>query len=266
MPTSSEPRLNAIIVDDEERSRNTLQSLLATYCPAVTVLAQASSVSSAQQLLETEQPDVIFLDIQMPGGSGFELLESIQSRDFLVVFVTAHNKYAIRAIKASAIDYLLKPIDVDELQETVEKLLRLRQEKQTSPALNGIYREGLMEIVHTLRGDSKPKKIVLPTNEGLIVEVLASIIRLQSDNYYTTVVRANQKDLLLSKPIKEFESTLDEEQFVRVHNSHIINMDHLVRFDKREGGFVVMSDGSIVPVSRRRHQLLLEHLNRFSTL
>lgn len=262
----SETRLSAIIVDDEERSRNTLQSLLATYCPQVTVLAQAGSVRSAEQLLETAQPDVLFLDIQMPGGSGFELLESIREREFLVVFVTAHNKYAIKAIKASAIDYLLKPVDVDELRETVERLIRLRREKTASPALSGVYREGLTEILHRLRENSKPRKIVLPTGEGLVVEELKSIIRMQSDNSYTTVVRADRKELLLSKPIREFEATLDEEQFVRVHNSHIINLDHLLRFDKRDGGIAVMSDGSAVPVSRRRHQILIDLLNRFSTL
>lgn len=266
MQTPSEPRFSAIIVDDEERSRNTLQSLLATYCPQVTVLAQAGSASSAEQLLETEHPDVLFLDIQMPGGSGFELLESVRERDFLVVFVTAHNKYAIKAIKASAIDYLLKPIDVDELRDTVERLIRLRRERNASPTLSGIYREGLAEILSRLHENSRPRKIVLPTSEGLVVEELTAIIRIQADNSYTTVVRANRKELLLSKPIKEFEATLDEEQFVRVHNSHIINLDHLLRFDKREGGVAVMSDGSAVPVSRRRHQLLIDLLNRFSTL
>jgi len=133
MDIPSEPRLRTVIVDDEERSRNTLQSLLATYCPEVAVLAQADSADSAEQLLATERPDVLFLDIQMPGGSGFELLERIRDRDFPVVFVTAHDKYAIRAIRASAIDYLLKPLDIDELRETVRKLVRLRKERFASP-------------------------------------------------------------------------------------------------------------------------------------
>ena len=265
MAITTQP-LTALLVDDEERSRSTLQSLLTTYCPSITVVAQANSVESAKKALTTHQPDIVFLDIQMPGGLGFDLLESIQNRDFSVVFVTAHDKYGIKAVKANAIDYLLKPIDVDELRETVDKLMKLHQERKGNTKVSDIYRQALIEVTQSFQEQRGSEKIVLPTNDGLIIENLSSIIRIESDNCYTTVVRANQKNIVLSKTIKKFEEILDEKRFVRLHNSHIINIEHLLKFDRRDGGFVVMSDRSTVPVSRRRHQLLLTRLEQFHTV
>lgn len=259
---STRPRhtLTSVIVDDEKYSRGNLAFLLQTYCPEIQVVAEAPSVETAMKVIGDTHPDVVFLDIQMPKASGFDLLESIEDRDFLVVFVTAHDDYGVKAIKASAVDYLLKPVSIQELREAVDKLLALHDKRIHSPDSTDIYQEALAELVSSLRGSSFPQKIVLPTSEGLIVEELGNIIRLESDNYYTTIIRQGAPNIFLAKTLKEFEVALEERQFVRVHNSHIINMTYLQKFDKRDGGYVVMADGSKIPVSRRRQGLLLEKL------
>lgn len=257
----SRPLLTSVIVDDEQQSRGNLAFLLQTYCPEIEVIAEAPTVETAMRVIKDRRPDVLFLDIEMRKESGFDLLESIEGRDFLVVFVTAHNNYGVKAIKASAVDYLLKPVSIDELREAVDRLLALHHRRELAPDSTDIYQEALAELVNSLRGGSFPQKIVLPTSEGLIVEELGNIIRLESDNYYTTIIRHGAPNIFLAKTLKEFELALEERMFVRVHNSHIINMAYLQKFDKRDGGYVVMADGSKIPVSRRRQGLLLEKLN-----
>lgn len=257
--------LTALVVDDEDHSRRNLLSYLQTYCPEVEVVAEASSALAAKQLIEEQQPDALFLDIHMPHESGFDLLSDLANPDLLVVFVTGHDSYGVQAIKASAVDYLLKPVSIQELKRAVEKLLRLYYERnQGHTPLNEVYRESLAELAQALKSNALPKKIVLPTSEGLIVESLENLIRLEADSYCTAVVRKNSPNLLLSKTLKEFEGVLDPEHFVRVHHSHIINMSFLEKFDKRDGGYVVMADGSRVAVARRRHSLLIEKLKTFS--
>lgn len=256
----SRRRLTSIIVDDEKHSRGNLAYLLQTYCPEITVIAEAQSVETARKVIEDEHPDVVFLDIQMPKANGFDLLDAIEHRDFLVVFVTAYDNYGVRAIKASAVDYLMKPVSIRELREAVDKLLAMHDKREMAPDAFAIYQEAIAELAQSLQGGSFPQRIVLPTSEGLIVEELANIIRLESDNYYTTIIRHGAPNIFLAKTLKEFEMALEERQFVRVHNSHIINMGYLQRFDKRDGGYVIMADGSKIPVSRRRQALLLEKL------
>ena len=256
--------LRALVVDDEEHSRRNLSQHLRTYCPEIEVIAEADCVSNARQCIGREQPDVVFLDIHMPGENGFDLLGSLEDRDFLLVFVTAHDSYGIQAIKASAVDYLLKPICLEELRSSVQKLLRLQEMRndQRSPAMD-VYRESLAELAHALKTNTHPRKIVLPTSEGLIIESVENIIRLEADRSYTFVVRKNAPKILLAKTLKEFESALDPGNFVRLHHSHIVNLLCVQQFDKRDGGYVVMADGARVPVSRRRHSRLVESLKTF---
>lgn len=256
--------LRALIVDDEEHSRRNLSEYLDTYCPEVKVIAEASSVAGARRHIDQKQPDVVFLDIHMPGANGFDLLDSIEDREFLLVFVTAHDSYGIQAIKASAVDYLLKPVSIDDLCCSVEKLLRLHEASRTRRNSEiDVYRESLTELARALRTDTLPRKIVLPTSEGLIIESVDNIIRLEADRSYTVVIRKNAPKILLAKTLKEFESALDPEMFIRLHHSHIVNLLCVQRFDKRDGGYVVMADGTRVPVSRRRHTRLVDSLKTF---
>ena len=253
--------MTALVVDDEEHSRRNLSRYLQTYCPEVAVVAEASSASSAKQLIQAKEPDAVFLDIQMPQGSGFDLLRSLNHQNFLLVFVTAHDNYGVQAIKASAVDYLMKPINIQELQEAVEKLVQLHH-NQSATSLD-VYKKSLTELTRALQSNTLPQKIVLPTNEGLVIESIHNIVRLEAEGYCTVVVRKDLPNVILAKTLKDFEGALDPERFVRIHNSHIVNMSFLTRFDKRDGGQAIMADSSRIPVSRRRHALLLEKLKGF---
>lgn len=252
--------LTSVIVDSEKRSRNNLTLLLQDHCPEIHVIAQAPSEGTAVKVIQENQPDVVFLDVQTPQATGLDLLDSIEEQKCLVVFVTAPNHYDAKTIKASALHYLLKPITIQELRQAVEQLLTLHHKRENAPNSLHTYQRSFTELVSSLHGTPFPQKIVLPTSEGLIIEDLGNIIRLESDNYYTTIIRQGAPNIFMAKTLKEFELALEERQFVRVHNSHIINMAYMQKFDKRDGGYVVMSDGAKIPVSRRRQSLLLEKL------
>lgn len=196
------------------------------------------------------------LDIRIPDTGEFDALESIDDREFFVVFVTARSTFGMRAEQSGPLQYQLKPVDIDTLNQSVAR--------NATDDPGGAGPERSTPFVQPTGGNPFPQKIVLPTNEGLIVEVLENIIRLESDNYYTTVIRKHSPKILLAKTLKEFEAVLDRELFVRVHNSHIINMEYLEKFDRRDGGYVIMGDGSRIPVSRRRQSLLLEKLKAYN--
>lgn len=254
-------RLTSVVVNDETHSRENLALLLHTHCPEVQVTAEIPSVETAPEVIESAQPDVVFLDVRIPQDNDFDLLNSIKARDLLIVFVTAHDSRGRQAVRANAVDYPLKPADIEKLREAVDRLLTLHHKRRPAPAVFNAYHDMLTELISSLAGSSPfPQRIVLPTSEGLIVEELANIIRLESDNYYTTIVRHCAPNIFLAKTLKDFELALEEPQFVRVHNSHIINMAYMQKFDKRDGGYVLMADGAKIPVSRRRHGLLLEKL------
>jgi two-component system LytT family response regulator len=243
--------LTAVIVEDEKRSRESLNGLLNLYCKNVTVVAEADGVKSGIAAIEKNKPDIVFLDIQMPDGSGFKLLESINNLDFGIIFTTAYDQFAIKAIKFSAIDYLLKPIYPDYLVEAVgkaeKKTLSLRSHKNVEVLLENFTKP-----------ESEPPKIVLSTAEKLHVVNVKDIIRCESDNYYTRYFFNDGKKLLISKTLKENEELLSDFNFIRPHKSHLINVLYIKSYDKHEGGFINMTDGSVVPVSRRKKEKILE--------
>jgi len=245
--------LNAIIVEDEKRSVDTLRGLLMRYCPSVQVVAEANGYREGIEKIRLHKPDVIFLDIQMPDGSGFKILEQINDIDFEVIFTTAFDQFAIKAIKYSALDYLLKPIDPIELRAAVEKLA-----KKKAGSASGRNIQALLDNVKS--PDEDPHKIVLSTAEKIHVVEIDDILRCESDNYYTHFYFANGTKLLISKTLKENEELLSHHNFIRPHKSHLINIKHIKSFVKQEGGFIVMSDGSEVPVSRRKKEKIMEIL------
>jgi two-component system LytT family response regulator len=246
--------LTAVIVEDEKRSRESLNGLLKLYCKNVTVVAEADGVKSGIEAIEKNKPDIVFLDIQMPDGSGFKLLEAIKNLDFGIIFTTAYDQFAIKAIKFSAIDYLLKPIYPDDLVEAVEKA-----EKKALSLRSHENVEVLLE--NFKKPDSEPPKIVLSTAEKLHVVNVKDIIRCESDNYYTRYFFTDGKKLLISKTLKENEELLSEYNFIRPHKSHLINVLYIKSYDKHDGGFINMTDGSVVPVSRRKKEKILETIS-----
>lgn len=250
--------VNAIIVDDEEFARENLRILLEDYCPQVRVDGLASSASQARQMIEEHNPDLVFLDIMMPGEDGFMFLKSIEDRRFQVIFTTAFKDYALRAIKESAIDYLEKPIDIDDLQSAVGKAEELISQKKTTRVSDGRLSKILENIVLT----NSVEKTIVPTKDGLAIVKNTDIIHLEAFENYTTLYLAGGKRYVSSKSIKAFEDKLDPNMFFRVHKSHIINIaHHLKEFNRSEGNIAVLSDGTQVPVARRKLQEFLDKLS-----
>ena len=227
-------RLTAIIVDDELYGRDNLRKLLETYCPEIDILDFADSVISAKNLVQIHQPDVVFLDINMPVLDGFDFLDEYDDRSFMVVFVTAHETFGINAVKAHVEDYLLKPIDIKELKQTVKKLLAIKNKKTD------------IEIVQ------KADKLVLPTSHGFEVLVFDELIRLEAEGYYTKVFIKDLKSKLISRTLKDFEDSLPKDRFFRTHKSHLINLKYVKEYSNSGGAYITMIDGSRVELSRRK--------------
>lgn len=245
--------IRAIIIDDEVNNQELISNLLRSYADNIQVVALANSVDTAFKAINEHHPDLIFLDIQMPDGTGFDLLKKFEKISFKIIFVTAHQEFAIEAFKYSALDYLLKPLSPANLIEAVKKV----EESISSEDLNIKLKTLLGNI--TEPGKNK-KKIVLKTMERIYSVDINDIIRFESDGGYTKVYLVDGKRIMVSRTMKEFDDLLVDAEFLRVHHSHLINMNHLFCFEKAEG-HVVMKDESIVPVSNRKKDHLLELLN-----
>jgi two-component system LytT family response regulator len=245
--------LKAIIVEDEKRSRDTLQGLLKLYCKNVEVVAEAEGVESGKMAIEKFNPDIVFLDIQMPDGSGFKLLEELKDISFEIIFTTAYDQFAIKAIKFSALDYLLKPIFPDDLVSAVKKVEEKR--KVVSSETNV---EVLLENIR--KPENEPPKIVLSTYDQLHVVYVDEIIRCESDNYYTFFYFKDGSRMLISKTLKENEELLKTHGFIRPHKSHLVNIAYIEGFNKKDGGHIILKDGNKIPVSRRKREMILETL------
>lgn len=245
--------IKAVIIDDEVNNQELISNLLKSFSENVQVLGMANSVESAYQAINEYQPDLIFLDIQMPDGTGFDLLKKFDKINFKIIFVTAHQEFAIEAFKYSALDYLLKPLSPANLLAAVKKA----EETMSGDELNLKLKILLNNIAEPIKNK---KKIVLKTMERIYSVDLDDIIRFESDGGYTKVYLADGKRIMVSKTMKDFDDLLLDVGFLRVHHSHLINMNHLFCFEKAEG-HVVMKDDSIVPVSNRKKDHLLELLN-----
>lgn len=245
--------IKALIVDDEEKSRITLKNLLAMYCPNVEVIELCDSVNSALKVIDRQMPDLIFLDVEMPFHNGFTLLEKIKDPGFDVIFTTAYDHYAIKAIKYSALDYLLKPIDSDELKAAVDKA-----ENNISKSIQSAPNFEL--LLSNLKVKGSNAKIAIPTFDGMQMITVSEIIKCTADESYTHITLINGTKLTISRILKEYEELLSDLNFFRVHNSCLINLAHVTKYIKGDGGYVVMIDGESVEVSRRKKNELLSKL------
>ena len=244
-----------IIVDDEKGCRDTLQNLLENFLE-IQIVAQATSVVEAENLINQLQPQLVFLDIEMPGGNGFELLEKFPDINFDIIFTTAFDQYAIKAIKYSALDYLLKPIDPDELKSAIN---RFSTKKHDQNLINNQFKTLLSNISE----ESSHQKIAVPDGEGINFVKIKNIIRFQSEGSYTYMYTTEHpKPVLISKPMGEYQEMLINERFSRVHRSHLINLTHVTKYVKSDGGYAVMSDGTKVEVARRKKADFTEALSR----
>jgi two-component system LytT family response regulator len=244
--------LSLIIIDDEPKARSTIRDILALSGQKIEILGEAGDVKSAHELILQRRPELILLDINLPDGTGFDLLKKFETIDFRVIFITAHEEYAVRAFRFSALDYILKPITASDLIDAVEKAGETIKSEKTEEKFKAF-----------LANLDKINKIVLRTAESIHIINLGNIVRCESDVNYTTFYLTNGQKLLVSKTLKEYDEMLVSSGFFRTHQSHLVNLDHITRYEKGEGGHLIMDDGSLVPVSsRKREQLfrIFEHL------
>lgn len=242
----------AVIIDDEPKSRDVLSTLLNRFCPEVEVVAMAGSIDEAQKVIKEHTPDLLFLDIEMPGGNGLQLLEKTDIGKADVVFVTSYAHYAIPALRLSAVDYLLKPVEIDELQSAVARVV----ERQ-----NSNNKSNLQVLKENLNQNVMLQKIAIPGIQDVRFVKVSDIIRMEGDSNYSFLFLIGGEKIHSSKTLGDFEELLaNQPSFFRVHKTHLVNMEHVVKLIKTEGGYLEMSDGSQVEISRRRKAEVLQLL------
>lgn len=248
----TEQTITAILVDDEEKARNLLLMLLAEHCPQVQVLAQCKNVPEAVIAINKHKPAIVFLDVDMPEYTGFQLLDFIPQIDFDIIFTTAFSEYAVQAFRISALDYLMKPVNIKQLIDAVDKA----QQKK----MPGVYDKQLDIIKHN-NSNKKPEVIAISTLDSIEFVRIADIVFLQAESAYTRIVLHGAKDIVASKNIKEFEDTLmTDSNFARVHRSYLINLNYVQRYNKTEGGSVELKTGQQLPVSKKLKEELIEKM------
>jgi two-component system LytT family response regulator len=240
--------IKTLIIDDEQNARENLKIIINDFCPELSVVAEAESADKARALILDLKPDLLFLDINMPKEDGFELLDSLENKNISVIFVTAHNQFAMKALKVGAIDYIEKPIDIEELQTAVRKVSDSFSEMSSKTDF-GI----LKHLLEEYKEGNNSKTIAIPTLSGYEIIQVKEIVNLEADESYTKIFLADGKKCVSSMTIAKYEKVLDSSTFFRVHKSHIVNIRyHLKEFNRHEGNVVIMDNGTVIPVARRK--------------
>jgi two-component system LytT family response regulator len=247
-------KLRGILIDDEKNNIDNLGQLLARYCPQVTIVATAMDAADGKSAILYHKPDLVFLDIQMPEKSGFDLLRDLATYDFEVIFITAYDKYAIQAIKFSAVDYLMKPINPEELQQAVDRVV-IKQKQKTQ----NLQLENLLQLLHQQKDTHR---IALTTLKEVHFIRTMDIIRCEASNNYSFFFLANGEKLTVSKPIYEYEELLTPYGFIRSHQSHLVNMHYIKSWVKEDGGYLLLDNGDQVPVSRNKKESVMNAIEK----
>lgn len=247
--------LKVIIVDDEKISRDILKDYLVKYCPDVEVIAQCDSVRSGLLAIEKQQPDILFLDVEMPKGNGFDLLDQLSTINFETVFVTAFDNYAIQALNHSAAYYILKPVSIDELIAAVEKIKVQRQKTAA-----GFHTRVLLENIKAK--EPQQHKIVLPLQDGFEVVSLKDVVHCDAHDNFTDFHFVSRPKMMICRTLKFYEELLGESGFMRVHKSHLVNLEHVQKYKKGKGGQLTMSNGSVIDVSPNKKEELMQQFEK----
>ena len=248
--------IRCVLIDDESNSLEMMEWLLKTYCPQVKIEAMCNGAAKGIEAIQKFKPDLVFLDIEMPHMNGFDMLEQFDKLTFDVVFCTAYDQFAIRAFKYSALNYLLKPVDPEDLKETIRRI----EEKKSAPS-----KEQIELLFENIKQSIKPtaQRIALTTGDGLIFVPTRDILYCQAESNYTCVVLAGGKKVVVSKVLKDIDEALSGPDFFRVHNSYLINLNRISKFVRGDGGYVVMEDGATIGISRSRRQEFMELFEKF---
>ena len=249
--------LRAVIVDDEDKARKSIISLISLLNIEVEVIGQADTVKSAYQTIKETKPELVFLDMQMPDGSGFSLLRKFTSINFKIIFITAFDEYAIEAFKFSAVDYLLKPINPNLLKKAINRVIKIKGTEDVN--------KSIQTLLQNVSAPLKNNKLVLKTSDSINIININDIIRCESDKGYTEFHLHGKSKILVSHVLKDFETLLYSKGFLRTHQSHIINPDYLESYIKRDGGYLLMTDGSSVPIAIRKRASIMEYLNTLNS-
>lgn len=249
-------KFRTIIVDDEENAVSFIRSIAGEYCPNLEIVGKAYNMRDGIEIIRALNPDLVFLDVEMPDGTGFDLLANFPDKEFDVVFITAFNHYAIKAIKFSAVDYILKPVNINEFIAAVKRVIRKRT--SISPRSN----ENLRILMENLK-TAIPSRLAIPTADGMEYLNPKEILRIEADRSYSWFFLTGNRRILVSKNLKEFQDILSDRYFFRSHNSHLINLKYVKRFIRRDGGYIEMQDGIHIPVSRNRKEVFLVHMAKF---
>lgn len=240
--------LRTLLIDDEPDARTVLRAHLEQYCPHIDIAGEAAGVQEAIDMIHEHQPDLIFLDVKMSPGTGFDVLEGVDEVAFHTIFVTAHDQFAVRAIRVSALDFLLKPVDPEELVAAVEKVTTAQGSKPSEEDIRyQVFREEI------LRQGDKTRWMVLPTQEGFQVVDVDHIVRCEADRNYTTFWFDGGRRILISRTLKSYEELLAPSGFFRIHQSHLVNLNYIVEYKRRKkGGILILKDNTELPVAEAR--------------
>ncbi len=246
--------LKAVIIEDQQTFRDVNREMLTANFPDITITGEADSVESGIALIQKVQPDLVLLDIEINGGTGFHVLQKVRPYNFMVIFITAYDAFAIKAIKFSAIDYILKPVNETEFCMAVENAISTFEKNKAAMQMEN--------LLSHIEDKGHNKRIVLRTQESIFLVELSDILYCESDNSYTTFFLEGEKQILVSRSMKEFEQMLNPYRFFRPHQCFLVNLNKVSRIDKAEGGNIILKNGKSLPVSFRRKQALLEVLNK----
>lgn len=247
--------LDVIIIDDEKHVVESIELLLNEHCKDVNVIGKSTSYNEGIDLIRRSKPDLLLLDIEMPFGTGFDLLEKFIDIKFEVIFITAYSQYALKAIKYSALDYILKPVDINELKTAIKKVVE--RKKQLHP-------KNHFEILLENLKSQIPSKLAIPTTDGLEYVNISDIVKISADGRYSNIYINNKKPYFVTRNLGEFEELLPERQFFRIHNSYLINLDFVKKFSRKDGGIVEMLDSSQLPISRTKKNDFLDRMKEIN--
>ena len=254
MQQADEHRIRTVIVEDERKSLLTLETLLERYCPEIVIIGSARSVEEGVLALRDLNPELVFLDISMPDGDAFDLLNSLPKISFEIIFITAYNNFALKAFEFSALHYLLKPVNYLDLQEAVSRYQRIRP----SPELNG-----RLEVMKSTLANNFDK-ISLPTGDGLIFIEIDRIVRIEASHNYSIFYLSNKESIIVTRASNHYENLLRDHHFVRIHSAHLVNLRFVRKYIKGQGGSVLLTDGTSITVARARKTSFLESLKCFT--